>query len=40
VPGDVAALDDGTGRARVAGWSVPDTAGPPAGVLPGPAADA
>jgi hypothetical protein len=39
MPGDVAALDDGIGRARVVGWSVPDT-GPPACLLPGLAADA
>ena len=38
--GDVATLDDGIGRARVVGWSVPDTAGPPACLLPGLAADA
>ena len=40
MPGDVATLDDGIGRARVVCWSVPDAVGPPACLLPGLAADA
>ena len=40
MPGDVATLDDGTGRARVGDWSAPDTIDPPACLLPGLAADA
>ena len=40
MPGDVATLDDGIGRARVVGWSVPDTADPAACLLSGLAADA
>jgi len=40
MPGDVATLDDGIGRARVVGWSALDTVDPPACLLPGLAADA
>jgi len=38
--GEVATLDDGIGRARVVGCSVPETVDPPACPLPGLAADA
>jgi hypothetical protein len=40
MPGGVATLDDRIGRARVVGWSVPDTVDAPACLLPGLAADA
>ena len=40
MPGDVATLDDGIGRARVGGWSALATGDPPACALPGLAADA
>src|SRR5260370_3663083 len=40
MPGDVATLDDGIGRARVVGWSALDSVDPPACLLPGLAADA
>ena len=40
IPGEFATLDDGIGRARVAGWSAPGTVDLPACLPPGLAADA